>query len=157
MIHYRMTPMNINHPILSSVEDLELEMSEHLGFSVKYVMTSDLIVDDVPMNIFYLTDKPEDEKENYIATPTLNSLIYTISADVIETYDIGMIVDENDSWYYSSSYSDCVMIEGKTILGGRRELNGNGFCKFVVREGNIVENLATEYVDYYWPHHGNIE
>ena len=143
--------MIIRHPISFSVEHLEEKMTAHLGHAVRYVMTSDLEVDDVPMDIFYLLEKPEDEKSRYIATPTLNSLIYTVSADIIESYDIGMIQDKDESWFYASSLSDCVMIDGNIVKGGRKELDGRGFEKFVVKDGYIVENILTEYKDYYWP------
>ena len=149
--------MKINHKPIFDTDKIAKPYSEKEGVPVSYVCTTDLGVSDRPLDIFYRsTPHPKfhnqyfgihnkifgmDGKSNY------EGGVIITNADVVESYDFGMIEDKDGSWWYSQSHHDYREINGKVIDGGRVYVRGNGIeiyrivaGKFFRLESNLKKN-----------------
>ena len=63
------------------------------------------------------------------------------NADVVESYDFGMIEDKDGTWWYSQSHHDYQEIDGKVIDGGRVYIRGNGFEIYKIVDGKFAPNI----------------
>lgn len=133
--------MNIRHPTIFDKDKIIEHYSKKDGVEIKYVCTTDLRRSDVPADIFY-RETPHPVFGNryfslfYEPSITGNSTptIMIGNADIVESFEFGMIKSSNDEWYYSSSHHDCIFIEDKMIDGGReyiRSSNLSGVFKIV--------------------------
>jgi hypothetical protein len=125
--------MDIRHPTIFDKDAVIKHYSEKDGVEIKYVCTTDLQRSDVPADIFY-RETPHPVFGNryfslfYKPSITGNSTptIMIGNADIVETFEFGMIKSSDDQWYYSASHHDCIFIEEKMIDGGRAYIRSSG-------------------------------
>ena len=139
--------MKIKHEPIFDTDKIAKTYSEKDGVPVSYVCTTDLGVSDRPLDIFYRsTPHPKfhnryfgmvnkifgmDGKSNY------EGGVIITNADVVESYDFGMIEDNDGTWWYSQSHHDYRKISGKVIDGGRVYVRGNGFEIYRIVDGKF--------------------
>ena len=136
--------MKINHDSIFDTDHIEKVYSEKDGVPVSYVCTTDLDVSDRPLDIFYRsTPHPKFHnryfgirRERIFAGRIVNEIIIT-NADVVESYEFGMIEDKDGGWWYSQSHHDYQGIDGKVIDGGRVYVRGNGFEIYTIVDGKF--------------------
>lgn len=133
--------LKIKHAPQFDEKKVENHYSEKDGVPVKYVCTTDLNASDVPVDVFYReTPHPEFGNRYFgLYFDNLRNHLMITDADVVETYDFGMIEDKDGIWWYSQCHHDCLMIDGKMIDGGRVYVRGNGFEMFKIVNGEFVK------------------
>jgi len=132
--------MKIKHDPILNIQKAEEHYSKQDGVAVKYVCTTELEISNVEFDVFYReTPHPEFGNRYFgLRYDDRRECVFITSADIIETYDFGMI--EHDlEWYYSAYRHDYVSHGGKVIDGGRAYVRGNGFEIFKVKDGEFVD------------------
>jgi hypothetical protein len=114
--------MNINHDPIFISEEVEKFYTEKDGVEVKYVCTTALRNDTVPVDVFYrATPHPEFGNHYFGLYPNpFNEGLLICNADAVEDYEFGM-VEHNGVWFYSTHRHDYrpVGINEGAIDGGR--------------------------------------
>ena len=136
--------MKINHDSIFDTDKIAKDYSEKDGVPVSYVCTTDLDVSDRPLDIFYRsTPHPKFHnryfgirRERIFAGRIVNEIIIT-NADVVESYEFGMIEDKDGGWWYSQSHHDYQEVDGKAVDGGRVYIRGNGFEIYTIVDGKF--------------------
>ena len=135
--------MNIIHPKLfpNDTDNIVKRYSEKDGVDIKYVCTTDLNASDVPVEVFYRETPHPQFGNRYFGLYHchIRDCMMITNADIVETFEFGMIKDSDDQWYYSSSHHDCLFIEGKMIDGGRVYIRSSGLDgTFKIKDGEFV-------------------
>jgi len=132
--------MDIKHPKIFDTDTVESHYTEKDGVPVKYVCTTDLKVSDVPADIFY-RDTPHPEFGNrYFGLLWCEKQVLITNADMVEDFEFGMIKDNDNKWFYSSSHHDCIFVDGKMIDGGRAYIRSTGLDGvFKISDGNFEQ------------------
>lgn len=114
--------MKINHDPIFISEEVEKFYTEKDGVEVKYVCTTALRNDTVPVDVFYrATPHPEFGNHYFGLYPNpFNEGLLICNADAVEDYEFGM-VEHNGVWFYSTHRHDYrpVGINEGAIDGGR--------------------------------------
>ena len=132
--------MKINHDSIFDTDKIAKTYSEKDGVPVSYVCTTDLYVSDCTLDIFYRSTPHPDFHNRYFGiycVPDIEGFVIT-NADVIESYDFGMIEDKDGTWWYSQSHHDYQEIDGKVIDGGRVYVRGNSFEIYKIVDGKFL-------------------
>ena len=138
--------MKINHDSIFDTDKIAKTYSEKDGVPVSYVCTTDLDASDRPLDIFYRSTPHPKFHNRYFGiycTPAFarwasrrGTLI--TNADIVESYDFGMIEDKDGTWWYSQSHHDYREIDGKMIDGGRVYVRGSGFEIYKIVDGQFL-------------------
>lgn len=125
--------MDIRHPTIFDKDKVIEHYTKKDGVEIKYVCTTDLQRSDVPMDVFYRETPHPVFGNRYFSlfykpsiTGSSSPTIMIGNADIVESFEFGMIKDSSDQWYYSSSHHDCIFIEDKMIDGGREYIRSSG-------------------------------
>ena len=117
--------MNIQHEPVFDTDKVEILYSEKDGVPVKYVCTTDLLASDLPADIFY-RETPHPQFGNYyFGILRHNSQTMITNADIVESFEFGMIEDDG-KYYYSQSHHDYKVVGDKMIDGGRAYVRSSG-------------------------------
>jgi len=130
--------MNIVHDNLFNKESIVEHYTKKDGVDVKYVCTTDLNASDVPVDVFYrATPHPEFGNRYFgLYWDTVRGHLMITNADVVESFEFGMI-EQDGKYYYSQSHHDYKVLEnGKMIDGGRAYIRTNQVCDVVMRVVN---------------------
>lgn len=144
--------MKINHdPWFNTTEVID-HYSEKDGVDIKYVCTTALKNDTIPVDVFY-RETPHPEFGNryfglYI-TP-FDGKVYVCDADYIEELEFGMLKDTYGVYHYSQHRHDMrpvkVNVKGEdidgAIDGGRAYVRTLGSAQadtYIVKDGEFVE------------------
>lgn len=138
--------MNIKHDPLFDIEKVEKIYSEKDGVDVKYVVTSSIKADTVPVDIFYReTPHPEFGNRYFgIYHDFFRDCIMICEADYIEELDFVFAEDEKGNLHYSQHRHDfrSVNKEG-AIDGGRSYVRCVGTVKLTntyrMKDGQFIE------------------
>lgn len=138
--------MNINHNSMLDVEHVALVHTEKEGVDVKYVCTTDLGgMSDRPLDVFFrATPHPHHGNKYFGISRNEFGELVICNADIIESYDFGMILDSKGVWHYSRSHHDYVEIEDKIIDGGRAYIRGTGFDIFKLVDGEFLDMIEAD-------------
>ena len=135
------------------VDQVEKHYSEKDGVPVKYVLTSALKNDTVPVDIYYReTPHPEFGNRYFgLYVNPFNGSVMICNADFIEELDVAMVQDKDGQWVYSQhrhhmqpfTYIDSDGNEEQgAIDGGRtytRMLGQKNYSTFKVKDGAFIE------------------
>lgn len=147
--------MNINHEPLFNIEEVEKIYTEKDGVDVKYVCTTDLRASDVPVDVFYRpTPHPEFGNHYFgIYWDHVRDCTMITNADIVESFDFGMI-EQDGKYYYSQSHHDYKVLDNsKMIDGGRAYIRSNTGCdavmrvingKFIAKDVEDLVNISKE-------------
>ena len=138
--------MNIVHENLFDIEKVEKIYTEKDGVEVKYVCTTDLNASDVPVDVFYrATPHPEFGNRYFgLYHCHIRDCMMITNADVVETFEFGMILVDG-KYYYSQSHHDYKVVEGKMIDGGRLYIRSSGGADvFKIQDGEFVQHEYSE-------------
>lgn len=117
--------MNIQHESLFDTAKIEKLYTEKDGVEVKYVCTTDLRNSDIPADIFY-RETPHPQFGNYyFGILRHNDQTMITNADIVESFEFGMI-EVNGKYYYSQSHHDYKVVGDKMIDGGRAYVRSSG-------------------------------
>ena len=117
--------MNIQHSPLFNIKKAEELYTEKDGVEVKYVCTTDLRNSDIPADIFY-RETPHPEFGNYyFGLLWHNGQTLVTDADIVESFEFGMI-EVDGKYYYSQSHHDYKVVGDKMIDGGRAYIRSSG-------------------------------
>ena len=144
--------MKINHDSIFDTDKIAKTYSEKDGVPVSYVCTTDLDASDRPLDIFYRSTPHPKFHNRYFGIYCAPAFARWASrrgtlitnADVVESYDFGMIEDKNGTWWYSQSHHDYREIDGKMIDGGRVYVRGSGFEIYKIVDGQFLLEPANE-------------
>ena len=110
------------------------------GVSIKYVCTTDLLASDLPVDIFYRESPHPEFGNRYFGLFWHNKQVLITNADMVEDFEFGMIKDNDNKWFYSSSHHDCIFIDGKMIDGGRAYIRSTGLDgTFKIKDGQFIK------------------
>jgi hypothetical protein len=125
--------MNIHHDNLFNKEAIIEHYTKKDGVDVRYVCTTDLNASDVPVDVFYReTPHPEFGNRYFgLYWDTVRGHLMITNADVVESYEFGMI-EVDGKYYYSQSHHDYKVVGEKMIDGGRVYIKSSG-CDAVMR------------------------
>lgn len=140
--------MNIKHDPFFKVEEVEKHYTEKDGVEVKYVCTTALKNETVPVDVYY-RETPHPEFGNkyfglYI-TPW-DGKMFICNADYIEELEFGMLKDKNGVYHYSQHRHDMVPVELEDVTGaidgGRayvRTVGSLSHDTYIVKNGQFKE------------------
>ena len=137
-----------HHPNITDIQKVVDYYSEKDGVEVKYVCTTDLIASDVPVDVFY-RDTPHPEFGNRyfgLYYDRVRDALMICSADVVETFNFGMVENDNGELEYSQSHHDYKMFEnGNMIDGGRAYIRSTNCCDvYKIKNGEFCRAKITE-------------
>lgn len=133
----------IQHRPLFNVTEIEKHYTQKDGVEVKYVCTSDLVADDVPVDIFYReTPHPEFGNRYFgIYWDRVRDNLMITNADLIEKKDFG-VIEVDGEYHYSQSRHDYHVVGNKAIDGGRQYVrvvsDSNDFTILRIKDGEFV-------------------
>ena len=142
--------MKIKHcPNITDIQKVIDYYTEQDGVEVKYVCTTDLTASDVPVDVFY-RDAPHPEFGNRyfgLYYDRVRDAMMICSADVVETFDFGMVENDNGELEYSQSHHDYKMFEnGNMIDGGRVYIRSTNCCDvYKIKDGEFVDEGIYSY------------
>ena len=135
--------MNIKHHPLFNTEEVCKTYSEKDGVNVTYVCTTDLNASDVPVDVYYRgTPHPEFGNRYFgLYYDHYRDAVMITNADCVETFDFGMVENDNGELEYSESHHKYKMFEnGNMIDGGRAYVrSSHGVEVMIVKDGEFVE------------------
>jgi len=153
--------MNIKHNPSFNIAEVEKKYSEQDGVAVKYVCTTDLNASDVPVDVFYrATPHPEFGNRYFgLFYDHYRDCVMITNADMVETFEFGMVENDAGELEYSQSHHDYKRFEnGNMIDGGRQYIrSGKGATVMRVKDGKFyatdVPGLLTahETKEYVYP------
>ena len=123
--------MNIKHYPNFKTEEVEQKYSEKDSVSVKYVCTTDLKASDVPVDVFYrATPHPEFGNRYFgLYYDHYRDCVMICSADMVETFEFGMVENDSGELEYSQSHHDYKRFDnGNMIDGGRQYIRSSLSC-----------------------------
>lgn len=135
--------MNIKHyPNITDIQKVVDHYSEKDGVEVKYVCTTDLIASDVPVDVFF-RDTPHPEFGNRyfgLYYDTRRDAMMICNADMVETFEFGVVENDKGELEYSQSHHDYKMFKnGNMIDGGRVYIRTSIGCDvYKVKDGEFV-------------------
>jgi len=135
--------MDINHQPLFQTDKIVSHYTEKDGVSVKYVCTTDLKASDVPVDVFYrATPHPEFGNRYFgLYHDHYRDCVMITNADVVETFEFGMVENDAGKLEYSQSHHDYKLFEnGNMIDGGRQYIRSSRSCKvYKIVDGEFVD------------------
>lgn len=139
--------MNINHKPTFKTEELERIYSEHDGVEVKYVCTTDLRNSDIPADVFFRETPHPEFGNRYFGIMYNGGQTYITNADMVESFEFGMVENDNGELEYSESHHAYKsFMNGNIIDGGRQYIRGAGVTKsYIVRDGVMIEKSEDMY------------
>jgi len=157
--------MNIKHHPLFNTEEVCKRYSEKDGVDVTYVCTTDLVASDVPVDVYYReTPHPEFGNRYFgLYHDNYRDAVMITNADIVETFEFGMVKNDNSELEYSQSHHDYKLFEnGSMIDGGRVYIRSSLIADvYKIKDGkfvndNVVENTMgdlkfTTAKDYIYP------
>lgn len=137
--------MKINHDPIFDTDAVEKHYTKQDGEEVKYICTSALRNDTVPVDIFYRETPHPEFGNRYFGlypNPFAQGLLIC-NADAVEDYRFGM-VEHNEEWFYSTHRHDYrpVGVNEGAIDGGRAYVRTVGDVvahTFKVKDGKFIE------------------
>jgi hypothetical protein len=120
--------MKVKHPTIFNKDKVTEHYTKKDGTPVQYVCTTDLTASDVPADVYYRETPHPEFGNRYFGLyydKTRDHMMIT-NADIVESFEFGMITDKDNYYYYSSSHHDCLFIDGKMIDGGREYIRSTG-------------------------------
>ena len=145
--------MNIVHENLFDIEKVEKIYTEKDGVDVKYVCTTDLNASDVPVDVFYRATPHPQFGNRYFGIYHDHFRGHTMitNADVVESFEFGMI-EHDGKYYYSQSHHDYKVVEGKMIDGGRQYIRSSGGAITMhIKNGKFYIKELEDIIEYYQP------
>ena len=121
--------MNIQHnPLLTDPKKAEEHYSNKDGVEVKYLCTTEILVSDVPVDVFYRETPHPEFGNRYIGLyyDRFVNDIMVCNADKVEELEFGMIQDHKGVYHYSQTHHDYVNVDSKMIDGGRQYIRHSG-------------------------------
>ena len=110
----------VKHNPLFDVEKISEHYSNKDGVPVKYICTTELSVNDVPMDIFYRETPHSKFGNRYFGLYHRNGSLMITNADVIEQKDFGVIAVDGKYHYSQSRHDYNAVNEDCAIDGGRQ-------------------------------------
>jgi hypothetical protein len=136
--------MNIKHKSICKDTDAIAKLySEKEGVPIKYVLTSDLLRSDDPVDIFY-RDTPHPKFGNhYFGICFKGDVGYICDADIIEGQVICCVNDDEGMLQYSESHHTYKRFKnGNMIDGGRLYYRYSGIPVFFeIKNGSITISI----------------
>jgi len=137
-----MSNLEIKHAPLFNTDKIVAHYSEKDGVPIKYVCTTDLNASDVPVDVFY-RDTPHPEFGNHyfgLYYDRVRDHMMITNADVVESYEFGMVPDRDGVLWYSQCHHDYIVVDGNMIDGGRKYIRSSGPVRVMkVKGGNFYD------------------
>jgi hypothetical protein len=131
--------MNIKHDPRFDTNKVIKHYEEKDKVSISYCCTSELVVSDIVIDVFYRSTPHPEFGNRYFGLFSRDGNVMIINADVVETLDFAMITDKEGTYHYSESRHDYKEIDGNMIDGGRAYIRCNtGYELFKVKDGQFV-------------------
>ena len=147
--------MNIKHEPLFDVAKVTEHYTEKDGVEVNYVCTTDLRASDTPVDVYYReTPHPEFGNRYFgLYYDHMRDHMMITNADVVETFEFGMVENDAGELQYSVSHHDYRAFEnGNMIDGGRAYIRSSGGAVVMrVIDGKFIAKDVEDLVEYYQP------
>jgi hypothetical protein len=112
--------MNIKHYPMFPIDKIEKHYSDKDGVPVWYVCTTELYVDDQPLDIYYRATPHPEFGNKYFGLRYDNDNLLICNADKVEGIYFGMVINDDTELEYSSYRHDFKKFKnGNMIDGGR--------------------------------------
>jgi len=130
----------ITHNPTTDVEAVIKHYGNKDGVNIKYCCTTELNVSDQVFDIFYReTPHPEFGNRYFGLHVTPSKAVYITNADIVESFDFGMIKDAKGNYHYSRSHHDFVTIDRSMVDGGRKYIRSGGRLTYFKLINGILE------------------
>ena len=140
--------MNIKHHPLFNTEEVCKTYSERDGVEVKYVCTTDLVASDVPVDVYYRSTPHPQFGNRYFGLyyDHVRDHVMITNADMVETFEFGVVENDNGELEYSQSHHDYKMFEnGNMIDGGRVYVRSSCVTEvYKIKDGEFCRAKITE-------------
>ena len=134
--------MIVHNPVFD-VDVVTKHYSEKDGVPVKYVCTTELKLNNSPVDIYYReTPHPEFRNHYFGLRLSHDGTAYICNADSIDGETIAMIEDSKGDLHYSSYRHDYKVVDnGNMIDGGRSYVKTNTLVKcFSIKNGQLINS-----------------
>jgi hypothetical protein len=134
--------MGVNHQPIYSISDIVKSFRENRDESVRYICTTELEAEDIPVDIYYRTSGKPHPTLGYRYFGLYRDLVtkkdILCDADNVEEMYFGMVKDKHGGWHYSKTthhLNRCDPDDKDTnwIEGGRKHIRYGG------KDGTYVE------------------
>jgi len=131
----------IKHAPILDIEKVISHYEKKDNVPIKYVCTTDLRTSDRPVDIFYRESPHPEFGNRYFGVYAYNGDVMICNADIVESFEFGMIKDKDGNYWYSSSHHDCLFIDDCMIDGGREYIHSAGKFAgvFEIVNGELIE------------------
>ena len=130
----------IKHAPILDIEKVISRYEKKDNVPIKYVCTTDLRASDRPVDVFYRESPHPEFGNRYFGVYAYNGDVMICNADIVESFEFGMIKDKDGNYWYSSSHHDCLFIDGCMIDGGREYIRSDGLAGvFEIVNGELIE------------------
>jgi hypothetical protein len=135
-----------HHPNIGDVQKVVEYYSEKDKVEVKYVCTTDLIASDVSVDVFYRNTPHPEFGNRYFGLyyDSRRDAMMICNADMVETFEFGVVENDKGELEYSQSHHDYKMFEnGNMIDGGRVYIRTSKGCDvYQIKDGEFVQNVG---------------
>ena len=126
-------------PITDTAKVCEL-YSEKDGVPIKYVCTTELHHDNIPVDIFYRSTPHPEFGNKYFGLYISKDGLIISNADKVEDFTFGIVEDDDGNMQYSQYRHDFKSFNnGNMIDGGRSYIRHSGTAEFYkVKDGEMI-------------------
>lgn len=142
--------MTIKHYPINNVNKIIELYEEKDGVPIHYVCTTDITISDVPVDVFFRETPHPEFGNRYFGLyqdPYTGKLMIT-NAEIVETFEFGMVVNDDGDWEYSQSHHDYKQFKnGAMIDGGREYIRSSGHHSvYKLKDGEFVLAEPPQFV-----------
>ena len=129
----------IKHFPITDTEKVCKLYSEKDGVPIKYVCTTELHHDNIPVDIFYRSTPHPEFGNKYFGLYISKDGLIISNADKAEDFTFGMVEDDDGDMQYSQYHHDFKMFKnGNMIDGGRSYVRHSGKAEvYKVKDGEM--------------------
>ena len=130
----------IKHFPITDTDKVCQHYSEKDGVPIKYVCTTELHHDDIPVDIFYRdTPHPEFGNKYFCLYVSKDDGLVISNADKVDGLTFGMVEDDDGNMQYSQYHHDFkTFCNGNMIDGGRSYIRSTGkVAIYMVKDGEM--------------------
>lgn len=140
--------MDIKHDTVTNIDKIIETYKATEGVDIIYVCTTDLVVGNVPVDVFYRDTPHPDFKNHYFGVYPEGTQVKVCNADMITNLHFGVVENDEGALEYSRSLAETKSFaNGNQIGGGRIRIQCNAPCDiYKVHEGRMrLEARFDEY------------
>lgn len=140
--------MDIKHTTVTNIDKVIETYKNTDGEDIVYVCTTDLVIGEIPVDVFYRKTPHPTFKNNYFGIFLEGENIKICNADLVTNLHFGVVENDEGMLEYSRSPSETkVFSNGNEIGGGRMKITSNAPVDiYKIRDGRL--QLEAKFDEY---------